>query len=286
MPEPLSYLDRPISLAALSVIELTPPEMVTAVSLAGYRYISLRLLPVTPHEPRYDILGDTPMRRDLQHRLDDTGIEVLDVEFIRLDADAIVTDFLPLMETAAKLQAKQLLVAGYDSDEGRFVARFSELCDHALEFGLNANLEFYPWADVRTLAQAHRLVAACGRSNVGILIDSLHFDRSRSTLAEVAAVPVQWLRYVQLCDAPAERPTTTDALIHQARAERQFPGEGGLDLMGLLRALPRDIPIGIETPTRALALNVGPVERARRALEATRTLLKRLDDEDRAAART
>ena len=40
MPEPLSYLDRPISLAALSIIELTPPEMVTALSLAGYRYIS------------------------------------------------------------------------------------------------------------------------------------------------------------------------------------------------------------------------------------------------------
>ena len=103
--------------------------MVTAVSLAGYRYISLRLLPVTPHEPRYDILGDTPMRRDLQHRLDDTGIKVVDVEFIRLDADAIVTDFLPLMETAALLQAKQLLVAGYDSDEARFVARLGELCD-------------------------------------------------------------------------------------------------------------------------------------------------------------
>ena len=43
----------------------------TAVSLAGYRHISLHLLPVTPHDPRYDILSDTPMRRDLQHRLDD-----------------------------------------------------------------------------------------------------------------------------------------------------------------------------------------------------------------------
>jgi hypothetical protein len=41
--------------------------------------------------------------------------------------------------------------------------------------------------------------------------------------------------------------------------------------------MPRDIPIGLETPKRSLALTVGPVERARRALEATRELLTRLD---------
>ena len=268
---------RPISLAALSVIELSPPEMVTCAAMAGYSHVSLRLLPVTPHEPRYEILGDTMMRRELIARLADTGLKVLDVEFIRLDADALAGDFLPLMETAALLDAKELLVAGYDSDEARFVHRFGELCDHAAGMGLNCNLEFYPWADVRTLAQATRLVAASGRKNGGILVDSLHFDRSRSTFADLAAVPPEWLHYVQLCDAPAERPADTDGLIHQARAERLFPGEGGLDLLGLLRRMPRDIPISLETPKRSLALTVGPVERARRALEATRELLSRLD---------
>lgn len=267
----------PISLAALSVIELSPPEMVTCAAMAGYSHVSLRLLPVTPHEPRYEILGDTKMRRELIARLADTGLRVLDVEFIRLDADALASDFLPLMETAALLGTKELLVAGYDSDEARFVHRFGELCDHAAGMGLNCNLEFYPWADVRSLAQATRLVAASGRKNVGILVDSLHFDRSRSTFADLDAVPRDWLHYVQLCDAPAERPADTDGLIHQARAERLFPGEGGLDLLGLLRRMPRDIPIGLETPKRSLALTVGPVERARRALEATRELLSRLD---------
>ena len=62
--EPPSYLERPISLAALSVIELTSLEMVTAVSRAGCCYTSLRLLPVTPDEPRYGILGNLHMRRD------------------------------------------------------------------------------------------------------------------------------------------------------------------------------------------------------------------------------
>jgi hypothetical protein len=35
----------------------------------------------------------------------------------------------------------------------------------------------------------------------------------------------------------------------------------------------------METPMRTLALTVGPVERARRALEATRAILRKLDAE-------
>ena len=57
---------RPISLAALTVIELTPPEIVQCAALAGYGHVGLRLLPVTPREASYDILGDTPLRRELR----------------------------------------------------------------------------------------------------------------------------------------------------------------------------------------------------------------------------
>jgi sugar phosphate isomerase/epimerase len=273
-------VDRPISLAALTVIELTPPEMVTCAAMAGYSHVGLRLLPVTPREPSYDILGDTPMRRDLQRVLADTGLTLVDVEFIRLDAKAVPADFLPLMETAAVLGAGNLLVAGYDPDEISFVERLGALCDLAAPFGLNVNLEFFPWADVRSLPQAHRIVAACARPNAGILIDALHFDRSGATFAELDAMPRHWFRYVQLCDAPAARPGTDEALVFHARAERLYPGEGGLDLTGLLQHLPRDIPIGIEAPTRARALTVAPVERARRAREATLQLLRNLDAAD------
>ena len=40
-----------------------------------------------------------------------------------------------------------------------------------------------------------------------------------------------------------------DAILAEARAERLFPGEGGVDLLGLLRAMPRDIPLSLEVPT-------------------------------------
>jgi len=95
-------------------------------------------------------------------------------------------------------------------------------------------------------------------------------------VSEIADVPAAWFRYVQLCDAPAERPTTTEGLLHQARAERLLLGDGGLDLRGMLRALPPDLPLSLEIPMEGLAKTVGAVERARRALAAARKLLQSL----------
>jgi len=59
-------------------------------------------------------------------------------------------------------------------------------------------------------------------------------------------------------------------LIRQARGDRLFPGEGGLDLKGLLAALPAGLPISVEIPH---AKPMSPLERARRALAATQALL-------------
>jgi hypothetical protein len=43
-------------------------------------------------------------------------------------------------------------------------------------------------------------------------------------------------------------PADEQELIYQARAARQVPGEGGLDLHGLMAALPATLPVSIEVP--------------------------------------
>ena len=88
--------------------------------------------------------------------------------------------------------------------------------------------------------------------------------------AHYDSVPRKFLRYTQLCDARAERPTDMQEIIRQARSDRLFPGQGGLDLKGLLRALPGEIPISLEIP---ISKRMEPLERARRALDATRAIL-------------
>jgi hypothetical protein len=52
-----------------------------------------------------------------------------------------------------------------------------------------------------------------------------------------------------------------------------MPGDGGLDLRGILRALPADIPLALEIPMQQLARSVGAVERARRMRAKAETLL-------------
>jgi sugar phosphate isomerase/epimerase len=269
-------MSRPIALAALTVLELSPPDMVSCAAEAGYSHIGLRLIPATSTEVSYTTIGDTPIIRATLARLADTGVRCFDVEILRLKPETRVADFLPVLETAARLGARAALVAGNDPDEARLTQRFGELCDLAAPLGVAVCLEPMPWTDVRNFAQGARIVGRVARANAGLLIDPLHFDRGGSHASEISEVPAAWFRYAQVCDAPAERPTTTEGLLYQARAERLLPGEGGLDLRGILRALPPDLPLSIEIPMEQLAKTVGAVERARRALAATQKLLQSL----------
>jgi sugar phosphate isomerase/epimerase len=270
-------MTRPISLAALTVLELAPPELVTCAAEAGFSHVGIRLLPATPTEPQYDIVGDTALLREVESRLADTGIEVLDAEIFRLKPDTRIPDYEAAIATAARLGASELLVAGNDPEEGRLVESFGAFCDLAGSYGLDACLEFMPWTDAKDLRQAARIVEGAARDNGGVLIDAFHFSRSESRLDDLASIPSSRLHYLQLCDVPTTIPPTMDAILAEARAERLFPGEGGVDLLGLLRALPRELPLSIEVPTLTLARTVGALKRARRALAATQRVLARLD---------
>jgi len=269
-------VERILSLSALTVLELPPPRMVTCAREAGYSHVGLRLIAATATEPTYETVGDTPIVRETLACLVATGIEVLDVEILRLQPGTNVADFRPVLETAARLGARNALVAGDDPDETRLSDNLAALCDLAAPFAIAPCLEPMPWTDARNFAQGARIVANAARPNIGLLIDAIHFDRGGSFATEIASVPPAWLRYIQICDAPAERPTTREGLLHQARSERLLPGDGGLDLKGILRAVPAQTPVSIEIPMATLARTMPAVERARRAAEATRKLLDSL----------
>jgi sugar phosphate isomerase/epimerase len=258
-------MKRPIGLAALTVLELPHVQQNSDAALAGYSHVGLRLIPV-PAQPvvhPFDV-------NDVERRLDDTGMRLLDVEVFRLMPETRVADFEPAMAVAARLHATELLVHGADPDEARLIETFEGLCDLAGRYGLAANLEPMPCVDISNIAKAMRILDGAARPNAGLLVDAIHFFRAGDTPEALAKVPRRSLRYLQLCDAHAERPSDMQEIIRQARSDRLFPGEGGLDLTGLLRALPREIPISLEIP---VLKPMAPLERARRALAATKAIL-------------
>jgi sugar phosphate isomerase/epimerase len=261
------------SLAALTVLELAPPELVEVAAACGYDHVGIRLLPAVPGNLAYPLMDDEAALKETLARLDATGITVADLEVVAFRPETDVAAFSAFFETGARLGAKHILVAGYDPDLSRFADRFAKFCEAAARHGLTADLEFMPWTSVPDLRTANRIVAQSGQPNAGVLVDALHFDRSKSLIGELVRIPAGRLHYWQLCDGPATPPATTEELMHAARYERMFPGQGGIDLVTLTRAMPADIPVSIEVPTATLAKSLNAEMRARRALEAARKII-------------
>ena len=265
-----------IGLAALTVLELSPPDMVSCAVDAGFDCVGLRLIPATAEEVQHPMIGETPLVRETERRLKQSGMRVLDIEIFRLRPDTTVADYEAALATGARLGAKQALIAGNDPDEARLTVNFAAFCELAQGYGIGANLEPMPWTDCQNFAKGVRIVEAAAHENGGVLIDPIHFDRGGSSAGEMPRVSRTLFRYAQLCDAPAERPADVKGLLFQARAERLMPGDGGLDLKGILRALPADLPLSLEIPMEALSKSVPAVERTRQMLAKTRQLLRSL----------
>ena len=87
-------------------------------------------------------------------------------------------------------------------------------------------------------------------------------------------MPRERINYVQFCDGPEDYDRSDAGLIEVARRARLMPGEGGIDLGGLARAIPADAVISIEIPNHALAERLGPAERAALALRTTRAVVE------------
>lgn len=266
-----------LSLAALTVLELSPPDMVEVAARAGYSHVGLRLIPATPEEHHYPLLADRSLQQQTQARLRDTGVQVLDIEILRLKPETRVADFQAVLALGAEFGASEVLIAGNDPDEQRLTDRFAELCDLAAPYGLHPHLEFMPWTDARDLQQAVRIVETAVRDNGCVLVDAFHFDRSGSCLEDLAGVAPERLRYMQLCDVAGPRPDDMVEILRQARNERRFPGEGDCDLTSLLAAMPERIPLSLEIPTQQLlARGISALDRAAMALQACHRVLAAL----------
>lgn len=263
----------PLSLSYYTVPELSPPQMVKAAAAAGFAFVGARLLNGQPGRDLAPLLENPALRRETIACLHNAGMQVLDASGARLRPETNMAAFAPFIDAAAELGARHILASGDDPDEPRLAARFAELCELAGRSGLTVDLEFVPWMSVADLALAARMVRTVSRANFGIAVDALHFDRSRSRLSDLAALPRNWFRYVQLCDAPGVWASDRASLLHAAVSERLFPGEGAIDLAGLLRALPPGIPIALEIPTATWARTAPAAERLQRAVAATRKLL-------------
>lgn len=261
------------SLAHLTVLGCPPPEMTRIAFEAGYDLVSFRIILMgLPGEPDYALARNPQLLRETRAALRETGLRLHDVELARIHDGLDPRTYLPAMEVAAELGGRSVLSSIWTPDRAFAIDAFAQLCELAGPLGLKVDLEFPTWSSVTDLQQAMEVLRAAGKENAGVLVDVLHFHRSRVRLEELDDVPREWFHFAHLCDAPTEIPTAKEELIHTGRDERLYLGEGGIDVASILHRLP-EVPYSIELPHLERARQLGYAEHARRCLQSAKAYL-------------
>jgi sugar phosphate isomerase/epimerase len=257
----------------MTVLPCSPLDQIDAAVDAGFDAVGLRLIPGMASD--IDVMSDMRLQQAIARRIAATRLDVLDIEVVRVTPETDVAAVAPVLEFAGGLGARWLTVtsAAVDSyrpaEEPVVVQLLSELCKAAARHGMGVMLEFMAFRGISTLGDAVRVVTAVGCPNLGIVLDALHFFRSGGTVSALDEVDSRLLACVQLCDAPRTAPAD---LASEARRERLYPGEGELPLRELMSALPRDLPVSVEAPSRSRA-HLSVSERASESARWTRRLL-------------
>ena len=265
----------PLSFAHLGALELAPPALIEMLGVAGFASTSLRIQPAAPGGIAYP-LATANERAETRRSIKATGVEVLYVEIAQLRRDKPAGDMLPLLETGAALGARRVLAVGDDGDFSAVADRMAALCALAQPFGIAIDLEFMPFKPVKSLDDAVRVLHMAGNpANGFVLLDALHFYRSKSRLEQLRGLDPGLIGTFQICDGPAVAPATIEGLTFEARQRRLLPGHGGLDLPALMAAMPKGLEIGVEVPLALEFPEHSALQRAKLSLDETRAFLAR-----------
>ena len=258
------------SLAHLTVLGCAPPELTRIAARAGYDFVSYRIIFMgLANEPNYDLAHHPAMLRETKAALSASGLKLHDIELARIADGVDVKTYAPALETAAELGARRVISSIWTANRAYALDSLGQLCDLAGKVGLGISLEFVTWANVANLQEALAVRRAVNRGNLGLLVDVLHFNRSRVKLEELDPVPREWFHFAHICDAPREIPTTREGLIHTGREARLYPGEGAIDIAAIVNRMP-EVPYSLEIPNLARVKELGYAEHARRCLESAR----------------
>ena len=270
-------MTRKISLDQLTVIGVTPPELVDIAAELGYDLIGPMFgvgkdfpMPVTNLERNH------PQTLAMAARLKATGVAINNMDGFVLVPDMGFDTLDARLELTAELGTRNVVTLGFDPEPGRAMDSFGRLADRAKHFGLGVMVEFYPLSTIPTIDAAADWIKKSGQTNVRILVDSLHLNQSGATPADIRRIDPSLIGTAQICDGPLK--PTMEQYGYNALNERGIPGTGDLPLVDFVAALPAHVTIGVEIPLKSLAdQGVSHKERARRCLEATRQIIARAE---------
>lgn len=260
-------MKRKYALAHLTALACPPPELIYYAGEAGYDYVGLRpILMHVPGEANHDFAHNRALFRATKEALKNTGVQLNDIEVVRVyDGVNVREEYEAAMEAGAELGAKYAITSVWSADPSYYTEKFSEICALAAQYQLKVNLEFVTWSNIKNMQEAVSLLQKVNYSNTTILVDSLHFYRSRDTLEEIRALSPRYFPYFHFCDAPKEIPAANEALIRTGREERLFVGEGAIDVKAIADCVPEAL-IALEIPNLQRIKELGVSEYIKQCL--------------------
>jgi sugar phosphate isomerase/epimerase len=235
---------RLISLAAGVLPEFSPEDCIYAAAQAGFTAAGLWC----------DLASWDRRRSDgVARALAQTGLCALDLEvaWFKPGEDASAHD--AMVDIALDLGARNLLCVSSEPDITRTKRRFERLCRRAEHGELRVVLEFLAITEIPTLQQALEVVRDVGHRAGGILVDTLHLQRTGGAPRDLRDIDRGLLPYLQLCDASATlADASPEGLLEDALYLRRLPGEGELPLRDILAELDPRLPLSVEIRSREL----------------------------------
>jgi sugar phosphate isomerase/epimerase len=259
---------RSLGLGHFTFLDLCPIDLVRLARGAGFDFVGLRFHPVAQGALTW--LPDAPGLKELARVMDGEGIALYDIETIVIDEVLDPAALVPALDAACELGARRVNVCADVFPALNEI--FGEVCERAASRGLGVDLECMAWRGINTPRACLDLIAEAGTGTTGYLVDALHHSRCGGTLRDLVEAPVGRLVSAQICDAVAVAPRRTEDLLAEARGGRLLPGTGGLDLVGILSALPDETVISVELPSATDTRP--PLERARAIFSATASLFR------------
>ncbi len=259
-------------------------KRVEVAARVGYRGLGLLHADLMAVSNR---LGLSEMRRIL----DANGMHHVELEFLsdwytqgaaRAASDTVRKD---LLEAAEALSARCIKIAPSINEPKlndvalempRMIESFAALSREAAKYGTSIALEIMPFSNIRTVSAALELVSTDPQPNGGLYIDIWHMARGGLDYAEVAKIPQQFIKAVELDDADSD---IVGTLSEDTRFHRHLCGEGAFDIPAFLKAIdqagyrgPYAVEI-ISREHRRLSLE----EEAKRSFETAMAQFRNLD---------
>lgn len=262
----------------LSVFGLSPVQLVNLAADLDCPYISSGLTPAPFNPlgyPLWSLRDDNALRREMIAAMRDRGVSISLGEGFSIKPGLDASDRAADLELMCELGVKRINAVAVDPDLNRCFDQLAKLSEMADAVAVETTLEFGPGMTIADLPGALAALSHVG-PKLRLLIDTMHFVRSGSSVTELAALDPDLIGYIQLNDVPLV--PTIPSYMEEAMFERKAPGEGELPLLDILAALPRDRVIGLEIPQLALAqAGLDAHERLQKCVDASRELLSRLN---------